>query len=86
MQLPLLPGAATPVFTTRAPLELWLRAGDVRLGGATAYANCFVIVEAGATLEVASDFGALFHAWSDGPIEWADGGKGKAGRPDLFGF
>ena len=44
--------------------------------------NCFVIVEPGATVEMSSDFGALFHAWSDAPIDWADGAR----RPDLFGF
>lgn len=82
VQLGMLPGSATPAFTTRAPLELWLRAGDIRAGGAVAHANCFVIVEPGATIEIASDFGALFHAWSDAPIDWADGAK----RADLFGF
>ena len=82
VQLGMLPGSATPAFTTRAPLELWVRAGDLRIGGATAYANCFAIVEAGATIEIASDFGALFHAWSEGPLDWTDGLK----RSDLFGF
>ena len=81
-QMGMLPGSATPAFTTRAPLELWVRGGDLRVGGAVAYANCFVIVEAGATLEIASGFGALFHAWSEARIDWADG----AARPDLFGF
>jgi hypothetical protein len=82
VQLGMLPGSATPAFTTRAPLEFWVRAGDLRIGGAVAHANCFVIVEAGATLEISSSFGALFHAWSEGPTDWADGGK----HPELFGF
>ena len=82
VQIGMLPGSATPAFTTRAPLELWMRAGDLRVGGRAAYANCFVIVEAGATIEIASDFGALFHAWSEGPLDWTDGLK----RSDLFGF
>ena len=81
-QLGMLPGSATPAFTTRAPLEFWVRAGDLRIGGAVAHANCFVIVEAGATLAISSSFGALFHAWSEGPTDWADGGK----KPELFGF
>ena len=82
VQMQMLPGSETPAFTTRAPLELWMRAGDLRAGGASAHAGCFVIVEPGATLALASDFGALFHAWSDAPLNWADGKK----RPDLFGF
>lgn len=86
VEMGMLPGSATPAFTTRAPLELWLRAGDLRLGGATAHANCFVIVEAGATLRIESDFGALFHAWSNAPVDWADGTASKTARADLFGF
>ena len=82
VQLGMLPDSATPRFTTRAPLELWVRAGDLRVGGAAAYANCFVIIDAGATVEIASSFGALFHAWSDARMDWTDGTK----RPDLFGF
>jgi hypothetical protein len=39
-------------------------------------------VEPGATIEIASDFGVLFHAWSEGPADWADGAK----QPELFGF
>ena len=85
-QMGMLPGSVTPAFTTRAPLELWVRGGDLRVGGAVAYANCFVIVEAGATVEIASGFGALFHAWSDACIEWIDGAGGKNTLPDLFGF
>jgi hypothetical protein len=82
VQLGMLPGSATPAFTTRAALELWVRAGDLRVGNAAAYANCFVIVEAGATIKLESGFGALLHAWSDAPADWPDG----IGRPDLFGF
>ncbi|MBV8033311.1 MAG: hypothetical protein JO035_17500 [Betaproteobacteria bacterium] len=80
-QIAMLPRSAVPAFRTRAPLELWLRAGDLRAGGQPAHANCFVIVEAGATLALSSEFGALFHAWSEAPIEWLD-----EPRPDLFGF
>jgi len=81
-ELGMIPGSATPAFTTRAPLEFWVRAGDLRVGGMVAYANCFVIVEAGATLEISSSFGALFHAWSEGPTSWADGAR----HSELFGF
>jgi hypothetical protein len=81
VQMGMLPGSATPQFSTRGPLELWVRAGDLRVGGNVAYANCFVIVEPGATLRIESEFGALFHAWSEAPIEWVDDT-----RPDLFGF
>ena len=82
VQMGMLPGSKTPAFTTTALLELWVRAGDLRLGEKIAYGNCFVIVEPGTTLSIESDFGALFHVWSEGRAPWSDGG----GQPDLFGF
>jgi len=85
VQMAMLPGSSVPAFRTCAPLEIWVRAGDLRVGGKLAYGNCFALVEAGATVSLASDFGALFHAWSDGPVDWLDGAT-KAQRPDLFGF
>lgn len=84
VQLGMLPGSATPAFTTRAPLELWVRAGDLQVGGMPAGANCFVIVEPGATLSLATRYGTLFHAWSEGRADWAD--ADRPARPDLFGF
>ncbi len=82
VQLGMIPGARTPAFTTTAPLEFWVRAGDLRIGDAVAHANCFVIVEPGATVSIETDFGALFHAWSEGEMQWTDGDQGM----DLFGF
>ena len=82
LQMGMLAGSAIPALTTRAPLELWVRAGDLRVGASVAYANCFVLVEPGATIEITSSFGAMFHAWSEGPSDWADGRK----HPELFGF
>ncbi|MEO8144905.1 MAG: hypothetical protein ABI654_11890, partial [Betaproteobacteria bacterium] len=52
VQISMLPGSATPAFTTRAPVEIWVRAGDLRIGGGAAHANCFAIVEPGATIEI----------------------------------
>lgn len=81
-QVGMISGSKTPAFTTAALLELWVRAGDIRVGGKVAYANCFVVVEPGTTIAIESDFGASFHAWSEAPVQWADG----AGGPDPFGF
>lgn len=81
-ELALIPGTKVAAFTTNAVLEMWVRAGDVRIGGKAAWANCFAIVEPGATITLESDFGALLHGWSEGRIQWADGAE----RPDLFGF
>ena len=82
VQVGMLPGSKTPAFTTTALLEMWVRGGDLRIAGKVAHANCFVIVEPGTTIDIASEYGALFHAWSEGKIRWA-GGEARA---DLFGF
>ena len=82
VQMGMLSRSKTPAFTTTALLEFWVRAGDIRIGDKVAYANCFVVVEPGATVSIESDFGALFHVWSEGRMQWADGGE----KSDLFGF
>lgn len=82
VQMGMISGSKIPAFTTAAPLELWVRAGDIRIGSKVAYANCFVVVEPGATIAIESDFGAAFHAWSEAPVQWADGAR----DPDPFGF
>ncbi len=82
VQMGMIPGSKTPAFTTTALLELWVRAGDLRIGDKVAYSNCFVVIEPGTTLAIESDFGAAFHAWSEGRLDWAGGEQ----RPDLFGF
>jgi hypothetical protein len=82
VQMGMLSGSKTPAFTTTALVEMWVRAGDIRIGGKVACANGFVIVEPGATVSIESDFGALFHVWSEGRTAWADG----VGGSDLFGF
>lgn len=82
VQVGMLPGCGMPAITTRAPLEIWVRGGDLSVGGEVAWANCFVIVEPGATIGIASAFGALFQCWSDARVDWADG----VARPDPFGF
>ena len=82
VQMGMISGSKTPAFTTTAPLEMWVRAGDLRIGSEIAYCNCFVVVEPGTTIAIESDFGALFHVWSEGRMQWADG----QAQADLFGF
>jgi hypothetical protein len=61
VQLGMLPGSATPAFTdARAARAVGCARGTSASGGAPAHSNCFVIVEPGATIEIASGFGALF--------------------------
>ncbi|MBL8288951.1 MAG: hypothetical protein JNL85_13285 [Rubrivivax sp.] len=88
VQLQFSPGAEVPPWRAGALTELWLRAGRLLVEGRTVRANSFVVVEPGATVRLASPFGALVLAWAEGPEEWLepqDSGA-RAVRSSLFGF
>lgn len=63
-------------------VELWIRGGEITISGQKAHANCFVVIEPGATVRIASPFGALVLVWSEGRERWSTAGTGG----DLFGF
>lgn len=79
--LTLIPGTRVPRFRTRAPLELFVIGGGVKVNGGLVLGAGFCVIEAAAAVELASDFGACVIAWSEAPIEWLD-----ASGTDLFGF
>lgn len=64
-------------FTATALTELWVRSGQLQVDGKTTLANSFVVVEPGATVALASPYGALVLAWAEGR-ERSEG--------NLFGF
>ena len=64
-------------FRAGALTEFWVRGGTLGVNGATAHANCFVVCEAGATVRLASPFGALLIGWAEGR---------ELGVGNLFGF
>lgn len=63
-------------------VELWIRGGEIAINGTPAHANCFVVVEPGATVRIESLFGALVLVWSEGRESRADDSAGA----NLFGF
>ena len=71
VQLGLLPGATTPAFATRAPLEFWVRAGDLRVGGALASAQLF---HGGLRAEPERQYAARLHQRSTGDDRPSIGG------------
>jgi hypothetical protein len=62
-------------------IELWVRGGELLVNGQRAPANCFVVIEPGATFALGAPFGASVLAWAEGREAWPDGGAGN-----LFGF
>ncbi len=81
VQLRLLPGTRLPAFRTTAPLDLFVIGGDLSIGGEAQGAGSFFVVEDGARVEMATRYGALLLAWSEGRVAWAN-----ADAADPFGF
>lgn len=89
VQLRWMPGSVCPPWRATALTEFWVRGGRVEVDGQMVHANCFVVVEQGATVQMASPFGALLLAWAEGPEDWADGSAAPgqhARHRSLFGF
>jgi quercetin dioxygenase-like cupin family protein len=80
--LNLLPGTRIPAHRVTFGVEWFVLGGQVHIGEIQAIAGSFVILEPGATAEIATEYGARLIAWADGPTEWLDG----PGRPDPYGF
>jgi hypothetical protein len=79
--LTLIPGTRVPAFRTRAPIEIFMIGGGMKVNGQLILASGFCVIETNTTVELSSGFGAYFIAWSEGPISWLD-----RERTDLFGF
>ncbi len=88
VQLAFAPGSVCPPWRTSALTEFWVRGGLLQVGEQTVHANCFVVAEPGATVELASPFGALVLAWAEGAEEWVGEAPDtqRAVRASLFGF
>jgi hypothetical protein len=78
------PETELPAWQASDWVELWIRGGAIAINGEPAHANCFVVIEPGATVRIASPYGALALAWAEGRERWNDS-DGAAPR-NLFGF
>jgi len=81
-QLLLAPETEVPAHVTTAATDLFVLAGEVKVGGEAAGSGCYVTIDADTELEVSSRYGARLLAWADGPVRWLDGAE----RADLYGY
>lgn len=82
LQWRLRPETELPAWQASDWVELWIRGGEIVVSGQKAYANCFVVIEPGATVRIDSQFGAIALVWAEGRERW----PGGAAAGDLFGF
>lgn len=82
LQWRLRPETELPAWQAGDWVELWIRGGELTISGQKAHANCFVVIEPGATVRIASPFGAIALVWAEGRERWA----GADAPGDLFGF
>jgi hypothetical protein len=52
------PETEVPTWQASDWVELWIRGGEIAVNGEPAHANCFVVIEPGATVRIASPYGA----------------------------
>jgi hypothetical protein len=81
-QLMLAPGTLVPAHVAGGMTDLFVLAGEIRLGDATAGSGCYVTIDAETELTLATTYGARLLAWADAPVRWLDGRE----RGDLYGF
>jgi hypothetical protein len=88
VQLHLSPGAVSPAWRCSALTEFWVRGGTLAINDRTVHGNCFVVMEPGATVRLASPFGALLLAWAEGPEQWPGDvpDMHRSVAASLFGF
>ena len=84
LQWKLRPETEMPAWQAGDWVELWIRGGEIAINGQKAFANCFVVIEPGATVRIASPFGALALVWAEGRERWAGAAAGDlfASEPD----
>lgn len=80
LQLRLLPGTRVPPFLASAAVDVFVLGGDLSAGGETVGSGGFLVIEAGARVELSTRHGALAILWAEGPT------SSEAGLPCLMGF
>lgn len=85
-QLRFLPGTVCPTWRATGLTEFWVRGGTLLINGQPAFANSFVVIEAGAEVRLESPHGTLLLAWAEGPEEGLATNDTHTVRSSLFGF
>ena len=81
VNLLLAPSTKTPAHRTTGMTDLFVLAGEVRIGHERAGSGCYAVIDADTELAIETRYGARLLAWADGPVQWLDG----AARGDLYG-
>jgi hypothetical protein len=81
-QLVLAPGTRVPAHATTGMTDLFVLAGEIRVGEDAAGSGHYVVIDAATELSLCSRYGARLLAWADGPVRWLDGAE----RADLYGW
>ena len=76
LQWRLRPETELPAWQASDWVELWVRGGEIAVNGEKAFANCFVVIEPGATVRIDSPFGALALVWAEGRERWTAAPRG----------
>lgn len=76
------PETTLPEWRASEPVELWVRGGEIEVNEQRAWANCFVVIEPGASVRIASPFGALVLVWAEGRETWVE----PRTHTSLFGW
>ena len=84
LQWKLRPETIVPAWQASDWVEIWVRGGELTVNGERAHANCFVVIEPGATVRMSSPFGALALAWAEGAEQRPVGPEAPV--PNLLGF
>jgi hypothetical protein len=84
LQWQLRPETLVPAWQASDWIEIWVRGGEIAVNGEKAHANCFVVIEPGATVRIGSPFGAIALVWAEGAERWPTGADAPA--PNLLGF
>jgi len=78
--LTLWPGMPALRVKHTALTDLFIMAGDLHLNGEASVGPAFVIIEPGAEVTLATEYGCSLLAWAEGPARCADSGA------ELYGF
>lgn len=79
--LTMIPGTRVPPLRTRAPVEIFVLGGGMKVNGKLVLGGGFCVIEPDAQVQISSSFGVSLIAWSEAPVEWLE-----RPQPDLFGF
>jgi hypothetical protein len=80
--LTIMPHAPAVEIAHQGLTDWYVLGGDVAVNGQSANANSFVVIEPGARVEIASEYGCQLLAWADAPAV----GEAQGREAELYGF